>query len=159
MSTSVTGKRLVELGIELPQPFPPVALYVPATRVGELIYVSGTAAVRPDGSIVIGKVGDRPGDLDEDSAREAARLAALQFLGVLQAEVGDLDKVVRVIKVLGMVNCAPGFNRCSTVIDGFSQVLIDVLGERGRAARSAVGMAELPFDIPVEIEGVVHVRD
>lgn len=150
-------ERLRALGIALPEPFPPVGLYVSAVRVGDILYLSGAGPVRPDGSLVTGKVGDRPGDLDLRAAREAARLTGLQLLATLRAEVGNLDRVVRVVKLFGMVNCAPGFNRTPQVIDGCSELLVEVLGDAGRGARSAVGMAELPFDIAVEIEGVVQV--
>jgi enamine deaminase RidA (YjgF/YER057c/UK114 family) len=105
--------------------------------------------------MVTGKVGD--GGLALDDAREAARLAGLQLLAVLQAELGDLGRVRQVVKLFGMVNCAPGFNQTPAVINGCSDLLVDVLGERGRGARSAVGLAELPFDICVEIEAVVLV--
>lgn len=154
---SRVDERLRTLGITLPEPFPPAGLYVAAVRVGDLVHLSGAGPIRPDGTIVRGKVGDRPGDLDLTAARDAARLTGLQLLAALRAEVGDLDAVVRVVKLFGMVNCAPGFNRTPQVIDGCSELLVEVLGDAGRGARSAVGMAELPFDIPVEIEGVVQV--
>ena len=93
------------------------------------------------------------------AAAEAARLTALQLLAVMQRELGSLDKVRKIVKTLGMVNCAPGFNRTPQVIDGCSNLLIDVFGDAGRGARSAVGMAELPFDICVEIELVAEVDD
>jgi enamine deaminase RidA (YjgF/YER057c/UK114 family) len=112
--------------------------------------------VRADGSFVTGKVGD---SVDLDGAIEAARLTGLQLLAVLRRELGSLDRVCRVVKTLGMVNCAPGFNRTPQVIDGCSNLLIDVFDEAGRGARSAVGLAELPFDIAVEIELVVEVSD
>jgi enamine deaminase RidA (YjgF/YER057c/UK114 family) len=111
--------------------------------------------VRPDGSVVTGKVGD--GGLGLDDGREAARLCGLQILAALQAELGDLDRVLRVVKLLGMVNCRPGFNQTPAVIDACSSLLIDAFGEAGRGARSAVGLAELPFDIAVEIEAVVQI--
>jgi enamine deaminase RidA (YjgF/YER057c/UK114 family) len=122
---------------------------------GDLLFLSGTGPVRPDGSLVTGKVGD--GGLDLSAAREAARLTGLQVLAALRAELGDLDRVRQVVKLFGMVNCRPGFNRTPAVIDGCSDLLVDVLGDAGRGARSAVGMAELPFDIAVEIEAVVRV--
>jgi len=148
--------RLRELGIELPDVFPPAGKYVGAVRTGSLVFLSGSGPVRPDGTFVTGKVGR---DVDLDHAREAARLTGLQLLAVLRAELGSLDRVTRVVKTLGMVNCAPGFNRTPAVIDGCSELLIEVLGDAGRGARSAVGMAELPFDISVEIELVVEVAD
>lgn len=148
-------QRMRECGIELPEPFPPAGLYVAAVRVGDMVHLSGTGPVRPDGTFVVGKVGR---DVDEAAARDAARLTGLQLLAALKAEIGDLDRVVRFVRLLGMVNCAPGFNRTPQVIDGCSELLIEVFGDAGRGARSAVGMAELPFDICVEIEGVVQVR-
>jgi enamine deaminase RidA (YjgF/YER057c/UK114 family) len=146
--------RLAELGLTLPAPSPPAGLYRSAVRTGDLLFLAGKGPVRDDGSRVTGKVG---AELDLAAGREAARLCGLQILAVLAAEPGGLDAVRRVVKVLGMVNCAPGFNRTPEVIDGCSQLLIDVFGEAGRGARSAVGMAELPFDIAVEIEAVVEV--
>ena len=140
--------------LQLPTPHPPVGQYVPAVRVGDLVFLSGAGPVRPDGSLVTGKVG---GSVDLDTAREAARLTGLQLLANLAAEAGGLDRVVRVVKVLGMVNCAPGFTALPAVIDGCSDVLVEALGDAGRGARSAVGMAELPFDICVEVEAVVQV--
>jgi enamine deaminase RidA (YjgF/YER057c/UK114 family) len=148
--------RLHELGIELTGVFAPAGMYVGAVRTGSLVFVSGAGPIRPDGTFVTGKVGH---DVDLDAAKAAARLTGLQLLAVLRAELGSLDRVARVVKTLGMVNCAPGFNRTPAVIDGCSELLIEVFGEAGRGARSAVGMAELPFDIAVEIELVVEVTD
>jgi enamine deaminase RidA (YjgF/YER057c/UK114 family) len=145
--------RLAELGIELPVPRPPVGAFVPAVRTGNLVFLSGAGPISND-RIIVGKVG---ADVDLDTAKEAARLVALQLLAALRAEIGSLDRVARIVKVLGMVNCAPGFNDTPAVIDGCSQLLLDVFGDtRGPHARSAVGMAELPFDISVEIEMVVE---
>jgi enamine deaminase RidA (YjgF/YER057c/UK114 family) len=149
-------QRLTELGIELPEPFPPAGNYVPAVRTGSLLFLSGTGPARADGSFVRGKVG---GDIDLDGGVEAARLTGLQLLAAMRHELGSLDRVRRVVKTLGMVNCAPGFNRTPQVIDGCSSLLVEVFGDAGRGARSAVGMAELPFDIAVEIELVVEVSD
>ena len=152
--TSIAS-RLTQLGIELPEPMNPAGRYVPAARAGDLVFLSGAGPVRPDGSLVTGKVGR---DLDLDAARAAARLTGLQLLAALDAELGDLSRVTRVVKLFGMVNCAPGFNRTPQVIDGCSELLADVLGDAGVGARAAVGLAELPFDIAVEIEAVVQVR-
>lgn len=154
MTDTTVDRRLAELGITLPEPMSPAGDYVPAVRVGDLVFLSGTGPVRGDGSLVTGKVGR---DLDLDAARAAARLTGLQVLAMLAAELGDLGQVRRVVKLLGMVNCAPGFNRTPQVIDGCSNLLVEVFGDAGRGARSAVGMAELPFDIAVEIEAVVQV--
>ena len=147
--------RLAELGLELPEPMAPAGNYLPARLAGDLLYLSGMGPVRADGSIVTGEVGE--GGLDLETAREAARLTGLQMLAAMRAQLGDLDRVGAVVKLFGMVNCRPGFNRMPAVIDGCSDLLVDVLGDRGRAARSAVGLAALPFDIPVEIEAVVLV--
>jgi enamine deaminase RidA (YjgF/YER057c/UK114 family) len=130
---------------------------VPAVRAGDLVFLSGTGPVCADGGLITGKVGD--GGLDLETAHEAARLTGLQLLAMLRAELGDLGRVRRVVKLLGMVNCAPGFNQTPVVVDGCSDLLVAVFGDAGRGARSAVGMAELPFDIAVEIEAVVQVTD
>ncbi|MGY1710498.1 RidA family protein [Geodermatophilus sp. SYSU D00758] len=149
-------ERLRELGIELPGPMAPGGTYRPVARAGDLLFVSGQGPVLPDGGLVTGKVG--PGGLGLDAARGAARLTGLQVLAVLRAELGDLDRVVQVVKLLGMVNSAPGFTATPAVIDGCSDLLVEVLGDAGRGARSAVGVAALPFDIAVEVEAVVLVR-
>lgn len=150
--------RLKALGITLPQPTAPVAVYVPAVRVGNLLFISGSGpANRPDGTRPTGKVGS---DLTLAQGKEAARLTGLNILTSVQGAMGSLDKVVRVVKVLGMVNVAPGFTDMPQVINGFSELMVDVFGkERGTGARSAVGMASLPQSIPVEIEAIFEVRD
>jgi enamine deaminase RidA (YjgF/YER057c/UK114 family) len=146
--------HLALLGIKLPAPPMAVGSYLLARRTGNLVFLAGHGPLRGDGTLVQGKVG---ADLDLSSAREAARLTGLGLLASLRAEVGSLDRVRQVVKVFGMVNCAPGFNQTPAVIDGCSDLLIEVFGDAGHHARSAVGMAELPFDIPVEIEMVVEV--
>ena len=146
--------RLAELGLELPPVFPPVGNYLGCKRVGDLLYVGGHGPVTPTG-VVRGKVG---ATVTLEQAREAARATALSMLATVRAELGSLDRVTQVVKVFGMVNCAPGFNRTPEVIDGCSNVLVAVFGEAGRHTRSAVGMAELPFDIAVEIEAVLEVE-
>ena len=148
--------RLRELGIDLPAPMGAAGNYVPAMAAGDLLFLSGMGPVRPDGTLVTGKVGD--GGLDLETAREAARLTGVQLLAAIRAELGDLGRVRQVVKLFGMVNCRPGFNRTPAVIDGCSDLLVDVFRDAGRGARSAVGMAELPFDIAVEIEAVVLVE-
>jgi enamine deaminase RidA (YjgF/YER057c/UK114 family) len=147
-------QRLLELGIALPPVSPPAGLYARGVVVAEMLYLSGTGPIRADGSYVTGKVGT---DISLEAARDAARLTGMQLLGGIRQELGSLDRVVRIVKLLGMVNCAPGFNNTPAVIDGCSELFIDVFGESGRAARSAVGMAELPFDICVEIEAIVQI--
>ena len=147
-------ERLAALGLTLPPPLKPAGNYVDAVRTGDLLFLAGHGPVRADGTVVRGKVGS---DLDLDAARDAARLVGLSLLATVRRELGTLDAVRRVVKVLGMVNCAPGFNQTPAVIDGCSNLLVEVFGEEiGRHARSAVGMAELPFDIPVEIEMIVQ---
>jgi enamine deaminase RidA (YjgF/YER057c/UK114 family) len=148
--------RLRELDITLPDVFPPAGNYVAAVRTGSLLYTAGAGPIRPDGTIVTGKVG---ADVGLEAAVEAARLTGLQLLAAVRDELGSLDLVRRVVKTFGMVNCAPGFNRTPQVIDGCSNLLVDVFGIAGRGARSAVGMAELPFDIAVEIELVIEIED
>jgi len=144
----VIDERLQNLGIVLPPVFPPAGSYLGCVIDDGLVYVSGHGPVN-GGTIIRGKVG---ADLSLDDGRAAARLTALSILATLRAELGDLDRIARIVKVFGMVNVAPGFTETPAVIDGCSELLIDVFGEAGRHARSAVGLAELPFGIAVEIE-------
>jgi enamine deaminase RidA (YjgF/YER057c/UK114 family) len=146
--------RLRELGLELPPVFPPAASYVGCARAGDTLYVSGHGPISGDRT-VRGKVGR---DLTLQEGREAARLTALSILATIQAAIGSIDQVERILKVLGMVNAAPGFTQMPAVIDGASELFIAVFGDAGRHARSAVGMAELPSDIAVEIELIALVR-
>src|SRR4051794_8682653 len=147
-------QRLVELGLELPQPPKPVASYVTVVRTGNLLFTSGHGPIRNDGTWFTGKVGV---DVSAAEANEAARLTALNVLATIRTELGSLDQVVRIVKVLGMVNCTAEFGEHSGVINGCSDLLVDVFGESGRHARSAVGMNSLPFGTTVEIEIVVEV--
>ena len=155
--------RLKKLGLALPAPLqlpPGVVLPFPWVRVrGNRVYVSGHAAQNPDGSLAgpFGKVGLA---VSLEQAQTSARLTALAILGSLKRELGDLDRVAAWLRVFGMVNSAPGFDRQPLVINGFSQLILDLFGaERGSHARSAVGMAELPFGIPVEIEAEIEIDD
>jgi enamine deaminase RidA (YjgF/YER057c/UK114 family) len=145
--------RLRELGLTLPPVFAPVGNYLGCKRVGDLLYVGGHGPVTPTG-VVRGKVG---ADVTLEQAREAARATALSMLATMHGELGSLDRVQQIVKVFGMVNCAPGFNRTPEVIDGCSDVLVAIFGDAGRHTRSAVGLAELPFDICVEIELIAQV--
>jgi enamine deaminase RidA (YjgF/YER057c/UK114 family) len=145
--------RLTELGIELPPVSKPVANYLGCKRVGDLLHVGGHGPVTAAG-VSRGKVGDT---VTLEQAYAAARATALSMLATVRAELGSLDRVRQVVKVFGMVNCAPGFNQTPAVIDGCSDVLVAIFGDAGRHTRSAVGMAELPFDISVEIEMVLQV--
>ena len=150
-------RRLAELGIELPPASKPLGTYVPSVQVGNLLFLSGLGPRRPDGSFVRGKVGT---EVTIDEAREAARQVGLNMLANIRAALGSLDRVERVVKTLGMVNSAPDFDQHPKVIDGFADLFVQVFGEdRGRGARSAVGMAALPMQIAVEVETIVQVRD
>ncbi|HEY1222701.1 MAG TPA: RidA family protein [Acidimicrobiales bacterium] len=149
-------ERISELALALPDPPSPRANYVPAVRSGSLLFLSGHGPYRPDGSMTTGKVGS---DLSLEEGRDAARLVALNLLATLRRELGSLDRVARVVKVLGMVNCAPGFVESPAVINGCSDLLVDVFGSSvGSHARSAVGVFELPFNIAVEIEMICEVE-
>jgi len=149
-------QRLRELGLRLPPPATPVANYVPAVRTGNLVFLSGHGPLSEEGRLITGKLGS---DLSVEQGYEAAKLVALGLLGSLKGLIGDLGKVRRVIKLLGMVNCDPTFMEHPRVIDGASDLLVEVFGERGRHARSAVGMNGLPFNIAVEIEMVVEIGE
>jgi enamine deaminase RidA (YjgF/YER057c/UK114 family) len=148
------AERLSELGIVLPPVAPPAANYIGCVIDGELVYVSGHGPIAGD-TTIRGKVG---GNVSLEEGREAARMTALSILATLNAELDGLERIERILKVFGMVNCAPGFNRTPSVIDGCSDLLVSVFGDAGRHTRSAVGMAELPFDIAVEIELVARIR-
>lgn len=149
--------RLKELKIELPPPPKPVAIYVPAVRVGNTLYTSGHGPNRRDGTSVQGKVGK---ELTLEQGREAARLVGLNVLSSVRDTLGSLDKVVRLVKVLGMVNCTAEFTQQPQVINGFSELMVQVFGEKaGKGARSAVGMNALPNNIAVEIEAIFEVRE
>lgn len=147
--------RLNELGIEIPPPRGPAANYVPAVTAGDLVFVSGHGPYRNDGSLVTGKVG---AELTVEEGYAAARATALACLSSLQAEIGSLDRVKRIVKLLGMVNCDPAFTMHPQVINGASDLLVELFGEAGRHARSAVGMQSLPMNIAVEIEMVVQLH-
>jgi len=145
---------MASLGIELPKVFPPAGNYLGCVVDNDIVYVGGHGPIAGS-DIVVGKVGR---DLSLDDARRAARMTALSILATLDAELGDLDRIERFIKVFGMVNVAPGFDQTPAVIDGCSDLLVEVFGDAGRHTRSAVGLAELPFGIAVEIELTARVR-
>ena len=151
--------RLSELGLELPDPFaPPPGVEFPFELVrtsGELAYVSGHLPVNGSEVLVTGRVGN---DLDLEQGYEAARLTALSVFASLAQDLGDLDRVTGWLKVLGLVQCAPGFDKPPAVINGFSDLLLEVWGpDGGRHARSAIGAGQLPFDVPVEVEAIVEI--
>ena len=150
------GARLRELGLELPAVAEPAGSYVPATRIGRLIFTAGQLPFEEGELRTTGKVGDgvRP-----EEAREAARLCALNALAAAASEAGGIDRIARVVKVTGFVASAPNFNRQPEVINGASELIGEVFGEAGLHARSAVGVAELPLDAPVEVELVAQLDD
>jgi enamine deaminase RidA (YjgF/YER057c/UK114 family) len=143
-------KKLAEMGLQLPPVSKPIANYVKAVRVGNLVFLAG------HGTDVIGKVGK---EVTIEQGYEAARQTGLSLLASLKAEIGNLNKVKRFVKVLGMVNCTEGFADQPKVINGFSDLMVAVFGERGKHARSAVGMYALPNNMAVEIEMIVEVEN
>jgi enamine deaminase RidA (YjgF/YER057c/UK114 family) len=146
-------ERLAELGLVLPEPFPPAGSYLSSSRSGDLLFVGGHGPI--DGAnTILGKVG---ADLTLEQGREAARMTALSLLATMRVDLGTLDRVEQIVKVFGMVNVGGSFDQMPAVIDGCSDLLVDVFGERGRHTRSAVGMAALPFGIAVEIELIARV--
>jgi enamine deaminase RidA (YjgF/YER057c/UK114 family) len=151
-------ERLQELGLSLPAPFAPppgVEFAFDLVRVqGDLAYVSGHLPVDGNEVLVQGKV---DADVSVDGAYEAARLTGLSILASLKQELGDLDRVTGWVKALGLVNCSPGFSKTPAVINGFSELILELWGEAGRHSRSAIGAAELPFDVPVEVEAIVGI--
>jgi len=149
-------ERIKELGLELRIPGAPVANYVNAVKAGDLVFMAGKGPRSGESSFVTGKVGS---DLTLEQGYEAARLAAIEQLSALKAEIGDLNRVVRIVKVLGMVNADPEFTDHSKVVNGFSDLMVEVFGERGKHARAAVGMSSLPRGFACEVEMVVQIRD
>ena len=143
--------RIIELGLILPAAPKPVGVYKPLLVVDKLLYVSGHGPVNADGTLMTGRLG---ADLDTDEGKTAARQVGLTMLSTIKTYFGDLKKIKRIIKVFGMVNCAPGFEKQPAVINGFSELMVDIFGEEnGIGVRSAVGMI-LPSNIPVEVEAI-----
>lgn len=148
--------RLKELEIKLITPSAPVANYVKAVRVGNIVYLSGHGPDKPEGGLMIGKLGT---DLTVEQGQQAARMAGISLLSTLKREVGDLDKVKRIVKVTGFVNAVPSFEQHPQVMNGFSDLVVQVFGDNGKHARSSVGVASLPNNIPVEIEMIVEMAE
>jgi enamine deaminase RidA (YjgF/YER057c/UK114 family) len=146
--------KLKELGILLPPPAPPQGNYVPSVRTGNLVYMAGVGPRQANGELMLGKVGR---ELTIEQGYEAAKWCAIAMLGNLKAEIGNLDKVVRFVKLLGMVNADPEFTNPPAVVNGSSDLLVELYGERGKHARSAVGMATLPNGMAVEVEAIIEV--
>lgn len=147
--------RLNKMGVELPELGKPVANYVHAVRSGNLVFLAGKGPRNTERQLVIGKLGQ---DLTIEEGYAAARLAGIEQLAALKGELGDLNQVVRIVKVHGMVNAVPDFTEHSAVMNGFSDLMVEVFGERGKHARAAVGMGSLPKNMAVEVEMVVEVR-
>lgn len=148
--------RLQELHLTLPNPPKPMAKYKPAVLAGNILYVSGHGPFKPDGKLIVGRVGQ---DLNAEQGKDAARTVGLAILATVRNTLGSLDKVKRLIKTLGMVNCTADFKEQPQVINGFSELMADVFGEdAGVGARSAVGMGSLPGNIAVEVECIFEVE-
>ncbi|NJB71117.1 enamine deaminase RidA (YjgF/YER057c/UK114 family) [Saonia flava] len=153
--SSSPSKRIKELGLILPPAPKPAGLYRPILVVDNFLYVSGQGPVKQDGTLMLGRAGD---NLDIEEAKLAARQVGLTMLSSIQTHFGDLDKIKRVVKVLGMVNCTPDFTKHPLVINGFSELMADIFGmDNGVGARSAVGMM-LPDGIPVEVEAMFQLH-
>ena len=153
---STVEERLAELGLELPPVSRPVANYVPAVRSGNLLFLAGQVPRDADGRLLAGRVGDT---MDVDAAYQAARTCALQALAVVKDELGDLDRVVRVVRVLGLVNATPDCTEQPAVVNGFSDLMVQAFGDAGRHARVAYGAGSLPGGVPVEVESLFEVAD
>tara|TARA_Y100001958_G_C21233537_1_gene559578 strand:- start:2119 stop:2700 length:582 start_codon:yes stop_codon:yes gene_type:complete len=152
-------EKIKQLNIELPTPGEPIANYVPTVRFSEtknsmLVYVSGTGPRKENGDYLTGRLGD---DMTIEEGYDAAKLTGINILASLKKEIGDLNKIKRFVKVIGMVNSTADFYQQPAVINGFSDFIVEVFGDRGKHARSAVGMVSLPSNIAVEIEVVVEV--
>ncbi len=147
-------KRLKDLGIVLPTAPAPVANYVPTAIVGDLLFISGQISRRGDGSTITGKLG---AGVDIPTGRDAARLCALAILAQAQAALGNLDRIGRIVKLTGFVNAEPTFTDHPQVVNGCSDLLVEVLGDKGRHTRSAVGVAGLPLDAAVEVEAIIAI--
>lgn len=147
--------RIAELKLELPPAPKPIATYVPAVRLGNLLYVSGHGPLKSDGTLMVGKVG---ADIALADGVAAARQVGLAVLATLRAQVGSLDKVARLIKTLGLVNCTDDFGDQPKVINGFSDLMVEVFRDAGKGARSAIGTNSLPGRIAVEIEAIFELR-
>jgi len=150
-------ERLEELGIVLEPPTPPTANYRRAVRSGNLVFLAGHGPDRPEGGQVTGTMGT--GELTLEEGQEAARFTGISLLNSLKAEIGDLNKVKQIVKVTGMVKADPSFTQHSQVINGFSDLMVEVFGEKGRHARASVGMSSLPGNIPVEIDMIVELYE
>jgi len=148
-------RRLQELGIEVPEPTPPRFSYIPVNQTGNLVFTSGQLCLKDGKLLYTGKLGQ---EVTIEQGQEAARQCIINCLAVLRAHLGSLDRIKKVVKLLGFVNSSPGFTSQPLVINGASDFLIEIFGEKGKHARSAVGVNELPSSTPVEIEIIVEVE-
>jgi len=155
---SAVDKKLQNLGITLPTPAAPVANYVPFVRTGNLIVISGQICLGPDGKLAEDHKGKLGAEITPEVGQQAARLCALNLLAQLKAATGDLDQVVRCVRLGGFINAVPTFAGLAPVMNGASDLMVEVLGDAGRHARSTIGVAELPLDACVEVEGMFEVR-
>lgn len=158
MAMGAVEKRLQELGVTLPQAAAPVANYVPFVRTGNLVVVSGQICLGADGKIADAHKGKLGGEVSLERGQEAARLCAVNLLAQMRAAVGDLDNIVRCVRLGGFINARPDFAALAQVMNGASDLMVAVLGEAGRHARSTIGVAELPLDASVEVEGMFEVK-
>ena len=154
--TQSIDARLVALGITLPAAPAPVANYVPTVRTGSLLFVSGQISRTEEGRVLAGKLG---GGVDVEAGRAAARVCALNILAQARAALGSLDRIQRIVKLTGFVNAVPAFTDHPSVVNGCSDLLVEILGEKGRHTRSAVGVAGLPLDAAVEVEAILEVGE
>lgn len=150
--------RLAELGLTLPTPATPVANYVPVVRTGNLLVVSGQLCFGPDGKLAPEHRGKVGGEVSPEAASRAARLCAINVLAQVRTAIGDLDRIVRCVRLGGFINVVPTFAAIPTVMNGASDLLVELLGDKGRHARSTIGVAELPMDAAVEVEGMFEVE-
>lgn len=156
---SYIASRLAELGITLPEVAKPAASYVPAVRVGNLVYTSGQLPFVSGALELTGKVGEESGLVSPEQAHQLARIAALNALAAAESIIGSLEKVSRVLRVTGYVASVPEFTGQPLVMNGASDLLVDIFGEAGRHARTAIGVPVLPLDAPVELEIILEVQD
>ena len=150
--------KLAELGITLPTPAAPVANYVPFVRTGNLVVISGQICLGPDGKLADAHKGKLGAEISPETGQQAARLCAINVLAQLKSAVGDLEKVVRCVRLGGCINATPTFAAVPSIMNGASDLMVAVLGDRGRHARSTIGVAELPFDAAVEVEAMFEVE-
>ena len=150
---STIANRLAELGINLPTPVAPIANYVPFVRTGNQLVVSGQISLAPEG-LLAGKLG---GGVSIEDGQKAARQAAINVLAQIQAAVGNLDNVVRIVRLGGFINCTPDFVDAPKVMNGASDLMVEVFGDKGRHARSTIGVAALPVNAAVEVEALVEI--